>query len=325
MPLTYLFAMGISFVLGVIFLFFLKKLALKYQVLMPKQVPLVGGISLGVSFVLIYLFFANNLAKEYLGLLLSLVIILASGIIDDWRELSVPAKFITQITAASLLIIFGVRTNIAYIGVVPNVIITFIWVIGITNAFNFLDVMDGVAGSVALIVSLSFAFLSFLSADANILLLTLILSGSLVSFLIYNLPPAKLYLGNSGSHFLGFSFAAIAMMISYAPLDRKIALLSPLLILGLPIFDAAFLIFMRIRKNRLPFKKSNDHIALRLLALGFSIKKSLLLIIILCLFFSLNGLVLSKVSNLIGACIIVFMLSISSVLTVAISRINVRD
>ncbi len=328
MLVTYLPAVVVSFILGSSFLFILKKLALKHRFLMPKQVPLVGGISVGLSLILVYLSagsLGNIVSKESLGLIVSLMIILVSGIVDDWRELSIKAKFIIQLVAASVLIISGVRTHIVYIGDFLNIIVTLIWVIGITNAFNFLDVVDGVAGSIALIVSVAFAIISFLSGNVNTFLLALALSGGLVSFLIYNLPPAKLYLGNSGSHFLGFLFAAVAIMISYAPLDRKIALLSPLLILGLPLFDAVFLIFTRIRKGKLPFKKSKDHIALRFLALGYSVKKVLLLMVALGLFFSLNGLALSRVSNIIGLSIIMFVLLISFILTLAISKIVVYD
>jgi len=130
-------------------------------------------------------------------------------------------------------------------------------------------------------------------------------------------------MGNSGSHFLGFVLAAIALVISYAPLERKIALFSPLLILGLPIFDTAFLISMRIIKKSLPFKKSNDHLALRFLALGYSRKKTLLIMLTLCLFFSLCGILVSLVSNLSGITIIVFVGLVSLALTKKMSRVSV--
>ena len=128
-------------------------------------------------------------------------------------------------------------------------------------------------------------------------------------------------MGNSGSHFLGFILAALALVISYAPLEREIALLSPLLILGLPIFDTGFLIWARLIKKRLPFKKSNDHPALKFLALGYSQKKALLVMLSLCLFFSLCGILLSQVSNLFGITIITFVILVSLVLTKQMGKV----
>lgn len=108
-------------------------------------------------------------------------------------------------------------------------------------------------------------------------------------------------MGNSGSHFLGFLIAGIALAISYAPLHRKIALLSPVVILGLPIFDTAFLILARLLKRKMPFNKSDDHLALRFIAGGYSKKKTLLAMLVLCFLFCLFGVLLSQVSNIAGA------------------------
>jgi len=243
---------------------------------------------MGLSFLIAYLvisFSSGNLSQQTTGIIISSFIMLILGIIDDLRELSIPAKLFVQIIAASLLILSGNRTHIVYIGDAANIIITFIWIIGITNAFNLLDIMDGLAAGIAVIVLISFSVVAFLNGDNNILVLALALLGPLFAFLKYNLPPAKVYMGNSGSHFLGFFIAAVALTISYASLENKIALLSPLLILGFPIFDTVFLILMRLFKRRLPFKKSNDHLALRFLALGYSKRKVLLIMMSLGLFF----------------------------------------
>ncbi|GAH05852.1 unnamed protein product, partial [marine sediment metagenome] len=120
---------------------------------------------------------------------------------------------------------------------------TFLWIIGITNAFNHLDILDGLAGGIAVISSAAFFLIALSNANLGVAIPALVLVAVTLSFLRYNLSAAKVYMGNSGSHFLGFTLAAIALGISYAPLERKIALLSPLLILGFPIFDTAFLTF----------------------------------------------------------------------------------
>ncbi len=174
-----------------------------------------------------------------------------------------------------------------------------------------------------MIASLAFFVIAFLNGDIEIVILSLVLTVASLSCFIYNFPPAKIYMGNSGSHFLGFTLAAIALGISYAPMERKIALLSPLLILGFPIFDTAFLILMRVRKSRSIFKKSNDHLAWRFLHSGYSKKKALLLIIFLSLFFSLSGVCLSQASNATGIAIIVSVAIVSLLLTKKMGQISI--
>ncbi|PIP19995.1 MAG: hypothetical protein COX40_07070 [Candidatus Omnitrophica bacterium CG23_combo_of_CG06-09_8_20_14_all_40_11] len=326
MLINYFLIVLSGFLAGMFFVFFLRKLALRYKVLMPQGIPLIGGIAMGLSFIftcLLWFSLHKGLSQEARGIIVTSFIMLIFGAIDDRRELSVLAKFLVQIIATSLLIFFGIRTQIVYIGNLSNIIITFIWVLGITNAFNHLDVIDGLAAGTAIIVSLAFFIISLSNGDIKTAILSLSLAMAALSFLIYNFPPARIYMGNSGSHFLGFVLAAIALVISYAPLERKIALFSPLLILGLPIFDTAFLISMRIIKKSLPFKKSNDHLALRFLALGYSRKKTLLIMLTLCLFFSLCGILVSLVSNLSGITIIVFVGLVSLALTKKMSRVSV--
>jgi len=255
---------------------------------------------MGLSFLsacLIILRLYGGLTQKSWWMIAASFVMLIFGIIDDRRELSIPAKFIAQIIAASFLILSGIRTQIVGIGNTANIIITLLWLLGISNAFNHLDVMDGLAAGVALIASCSFLTVSILNNDTQSIILSLALSGVILSFLINNLPPANIYMGNAGSHFLGFILAAIALVISYAPLERKIALFSPLLILGLPIFDTTFLILIRVMKKKLPFKKSNDHLALLFLAAGYSKKMALWIMLGLGVFFSLCGILISQASN----------------------------
>ncbi len=305
----------------------LKKFSLRFKILISQGIPLIGGIAIAISFILVSLLsfsLYRGLSKEVVGIIISSSFILIFGAFDDWRELSIWAKFLVQIMACSLLIFSGVRTQIVNIGNISNIIITFIWVLGVTNAFNHLDVMDGVAGGTAIIVSSAFFIISFLNGDSRTAILSLALVGAVLSFFLYNFPPAKIYMGNSGSHFLGFILAAIALVISYAPLERKIALLSPLLILGLPVFDTTFLILTRMIKKNLPFKKSNDHLALRFLALGYSKKGTLFTMLGLCLFFCLSGITVSQVSNLWGIGIVAFTFFVSLVTTIKMSKVVVN-
>jgi len=259
-----------------------------------------------------------------LGIIIAALIMLIFGIIDDWRELSIKAKFSVQIIATILLVLFGIRTQIVYIGALPNMIITFFWVLGITNAFNHLDVMDGLAASTAVIISLAFFIISLLGSNINIAILSLVLLSASIGFLIFNLPPAKIYMGNAGSHFLGFVLAAIAISISYASLERKTALLSPILILGLPLFDTAFLILTRLKNNISPFRKSNDHLALKLLSIGYSKKKTLSALVILCLLFCFCGILVSQARNIFGLIIITLVILFSLTVLLRMHKVSIN-
>lgn len=323
----YLFIFLVALASGIVLIIVLRRLALKFNFVNAQGITCVGGPAmwLAFSFISIPALKMRGLSVNVAwGIILSSIPIVAFGIIDDYKkELSVPSKFWIQISATALLIIFGVRTQIAYIGSFLNLIVTFLWVLGITNALNHLDIADGLAGGIAFISAGAFFLITLFNADPVIGVLSLVLAGMILGFLKYNLSSKKVYMGNSGSHLLGFILAAIALAISYAPLERKIALLSPLLILGFPIFDTAFLILMRLKKAKSIFRKSNDHLALRFLRLGYSKNKTLLLILTFSLLFSLSGVYLSQVSNAMGIILVVLVAIVALVLFREMSRVTI--
>lgn len=321
----YFFTLFFSFLASWSSLYLLQKSGLVRNKLMRNGVPLTGGVSLclGFSAACLWNYSLPNLPLAFRGLIAGSLLMFLFGFLDDNYELSIIAKFLAQIVSCSILIFFNIRTHIVNIPEPLNIIITFLWVLGITNAFNHLDVMDGLAASVALIISLTFFLVSGESYYSAIF--SLALMGTLLSFLTLNFPPAKIYMGNSGSHFLGFILAAVAINISYAPLERRMALFSPVLILGFPIFDTVFLIFTRIRKKKLPFKKSNDHLVLRFLALGYSKKKALTFMSSWALFFALCGLIVSRVSNLWGIITIIFVILTSLALGRRMWRVAINE
>ena len=293
-----------------------------------RGIPALGGIAVGLAFFLVSLFFLwreSAFSKEGVGILLASFLMLIFGIADDRKEFSVGAKVCTQTAAALLLISFGVRTQIIYIGVALNTVVTLVWILGVTNSFNHLDIIDGLAGTAAIISTAAFLFLAKLSAGPATFLLLVALLGSVCGFLKYNLPAAKIYLGNAGSHFIGFVIAAAAITISYAPMDRKIALVSPLLILGLPILDTVFLMLVRMKKRKLPFMKSNDHIATRLLRMGLSPRRVLFLMGGWGLVCALAGIVISRLTNILALLVIIVVSAISVVVVSYAGRVAVDD
>ncbi len=312
-----------AFVLSAFFIWLLKRASLRKALLLRQGIPLVGGIGLVLAFLFAIGLNLSALPRGAAGIIFSSLLMFIFGALDDWRELNVGAKIFFQLIAAGLLVFFGVRSYIVYIGDAANIIITFLWVLGITNALNHLDVADGVAAVSAGVISVALLAACLLNGDTVTALLCLALSGALAGFLIFNLPPAKVYLGNSGSHFLGFILAAIALNISYAPLERKTALLSPILILGFPIFDSVFLILMRLKKKKLVFQKSDDHLVLRFLKLGYSKANALAFMLLLCGFFALAGLLVSRLSNFFGLIIIACVALASLIITFKMSRISI--
>ncbi|MDD5669552.1 MAG: hypothetical protein PHE58_05940, partial [Candidatus Omnitrophica bacterium] len=166
-------------------------------------------------------------------------------------------------------------------------------------------------------------FLCFFSGNSNTFVLSLIVSGSLMGFLARNLPPAKIYMGNCGSHFLGFVLAVLAMMVHYAGLSNKIALLSPVLILWLPLWDTGLLIALRLSKKRIPFFKSRDHVYLRFLSLGYSRMKALKMMIALCAVFCLCGIFLAKVPFVFGGALIAAAGFLTAVVSIRISKVDI--
>jgi UDP-GlcNAc:undecaprenyl-phosphate/decaprenyl-phosphate GlcNAc-1-phosphate transferase len=303
MLIKYVAITAYAFLLNLTLIVFFRHLALRYRTMLSGKIPHVGGICLGISIVaagLLGLSLSGGLTKEGLGIIIASAAMLIFGILDDRWEFSVAAKFSVEIIAAFLLIALGVKTQIVRIGPLANILITVVWVLGVTNAFNHLDVMDGLAGGSAAIAGLSFFLIAALSGQVISATLVAVLSGALFSFLIFNFPPAKIYLGNAGSHLVGFVLAAVSLSTSYAPEQNKIALLTPILILGLAIFDTGFLAFMRMSNGRSVFEKSNDHLALRFLKQGHTKAKTLALMLGLGVLFSLSGVILARVPSFFG-------------------------
>lgn len=326
MHISILFA---GFLSSVFFIFLFSKISHRNNFLVSRLgVPLTGGIGLGCAFFItgvVALEVLRRLSLQSAGVFAASFIMLIFGAIDDRWELSVQAKFLVQLIATALLVYSGTRTRIVFLGDALNVLVTFLWVIGITNALNHLDVIDGLAGGISLLVSHAFFVIAVLNNDIETAVFALTVAACSFGFLVFNLPPAHVYMGNAGSHFLGFLLAAIAVMLSYAPAQRVVALFSPLLILGFPIFDTAFLILMRIKKERSIFRKSNDHLALRFLKKGYSKNHALLSMLGLSFLFSSSGIALSRVSDAAGLVIIAAVGLVSLLVARDMGKVEVLD
>lgn len=238
-----------------------------------KAIPYLGGVAIFFAFFLTLILnqlFEYHTLKGIAGLTLAGSMIFALGLVDDIKKLSVGFKFCVQILAAIVLVVFGIK--IQFLGnEMLNIAVTIIWVVGVTNAFNLLDIMDGLSSGVAAIAAIIFFVLGVDAGKTFSPLASLSLAGACLGFLVYNFNPAKIFMGDAGSLFLGFMLAAFSLTESYT-LYNDLAVLTPIIILGVPIFDTFFVMWMRARQGKPVYFGSPDHFPLRLLRSGLPVK-----------------------------------------------------
>ena len=273
-----------------------------------EPIPYLGGLAIYISF-LLSLAITFNFSNEVLGLLLSGTIIVLLGLIDDFGVLSPKIKFLGQIIATLVLIKSGIKIDIIFLPEWFDVLLTFLWIIGITNAFNIIDVMDGLSAGIAAVATFILFIVALINGNPLIAVFTIALTGSLIGFLKYNFHPARIYMGDTGSMFIGFMISALAMIGKYT-LFNKIGILVPLVILGIPVFDMLFVMYIRYRRGLSMFRGSNDHFALRLRRWRFSVRQTVLLSYLTGAILGLCALMIIYLSD-IHAALMLFILAIS--------------
>jgi len=245
-----------------------------------RPVSRLGGIAIFTAFIaglgILFTLEDGNLDIKW-PLLVCCSLMFLVGLYDDFHPLSPHAKFIAQILVAALAIGFGYTTDFftpriedEIAAQLPNILLTFLWLVGITNAFNLLDNMDGLAAGIALIAAgiLSYFFLS--SGDIALLAVSLCLAGAVAGFLIYNFPPASIFMGDSGSLFLGFTLAILAITRQPQASNVLAVMGVPILLFLLPILDTVLVTFTRLLRGQSPIRGGRDHTSHRLIAFGLS-------------------------------------------------------
>ncbi len=197
---------------------------------------------------------------------------MALGLFDDLKALAPGHKLLGQIVAALVVLKAGIVVNLFFLPEWLLVMLTLLWLVGVTNAFNLLDISDGLASGVSAIAGIFVAAVAIWNGHYTLSLLTLALVGASAGFLVYNRPPARIFLGDAGSHFIGFTLGALAMTGEYTE-NNVIALLAPVLILGFPLFDAAYVMGVRALRGDSVMRGSPDHVAVRLRENGFTARQ----------------------------------------------------
>ncbi len=242
-----------------------------------NPVPLMGGIAIYGAFILALVFFGDRrYINEVVGIFIGASLVSLMGIIDDRRGLGSYIKLSGQIVAAIILIYSGVQIRI--FGNWIDIGLTLLWVVGITNAFNLLDNMDGLSGGVAMIAAVFFTLLAAMSDQYLVGALAAALAGASTGFLIYNWNPAYIFMGDTGSLFLGFLLAAVGIKLRFPSNSVTVTWMIPVLVLALPIFDTLLVFVSRLRRGKNPLTTpGKDHVSHRLARLTSSRREAVLI------------------------------------------------
>lgn len=265
-----------------------------------KPTARIGGLAIFYGFIISILCFAE-IDTQLRGILIGCIIIVVLGIFDDIYSLNALFKFVIQICAALIVVMHGVRIDhFSNFGIGTNpyislgiwsVPITVLWIVGVTNAVNLIDGLDGLAAGVSTISTVSLFAISLIMREPAVAIVTAAVAGAGFGFLPYNIHPAKIFMGDTGSTFLGFilgSISIVGLFKSYA----VISLAVPFLILGLPIFDTAFAIIRRLMRGQSPMHPDRGHVHHRLIDLGFDQKQTVIILLITSGLLSLSAVVL---------------------------------
>ncbi len=253
-----------------------------------KPMPRIGGLSFILAFFvsIIYSLLTIELTSpvNLIGFFIGSAIVAGVGVIDDVYHIKPWQKLLGQVVAAVLVILSGLRicyVNIPFITLyglndILSVIITFFWIIGVTNALNLIDGLDGLASGVSAIATLSLTVVFAMNGAGELpILITIALFGGLIGFLPYNFNPAKTFMGDTGSNFLGFTLATVSM-IGMAKTYTLMAIIVPVVILGFPIFDTLFAIARRLLHHKSIMEADRGHVHHRLIDAGLSQRQAVL-------------------------------------------------
>ena len=269
-----------------------------------KPIPRLGGLAIYGGFLCSILIF-GQLDETMLCVLLGAAIIVALGIFDDVLALGAKLKFVVQIVAAAIPVCIGdlqigLFTNLnplsdtpfVHLGILA-VPVTIIWIVGITNAVNLIDGLDGLAVGVSSIAAITMLAVALLTGNMPIAITMAALAGACIGFMPYNLNPAKIFMGDTGSTFLGYMLATVSIM----GLFKVYAVIScavPFLSLGRPIFDTANAIIRRVAAGRSPMSPDRGHVHHKLIDMGFNQKQAVAILYAISATLGLTAVVLTS-------------------------------
>jgi UDP-GlcNAc:undecaprenyl-phosphate GlcNAc-1-phosphate transferase len=294
-----------------------------------QTIPLLGGVGIALP-VLIGAAISGALGQIAVPLIAAFLVFVV-GFVDDVIALKPATKLIAQIALASLLVYFGFSLNWVESRLM-NSVLTIVWVVGLTNAFNLLDNMDGLCGGIAFVVS-AMLLAGLLTgatraeAGAQITVLALLL-GSTGAFLLFNFPPASVFMGDCGALFLGFVLASLTLSpegIRASRTDVAAVIAGPVFVLLIPLFDTALVTVSRVLAGRSPAKGGRDHSSHRLVAIGLSERSAVMVLWSLAGLGGIIGLALRSATEGVSLLVAAVFLSVMGLFAVFLTRVHVYE
>jgi UDP-GlcNAc:undecaprenyl-phosphate GlcNAc-1-phosphate transferase len=241
-------------------------------------IPLMGGVAMYLAFVIaLPVARSRTVFDEGSVVLVGATLLLIVGAIDDRRGLRPLVKLLAQVAAALLLVIGGVGVKFLPFDWL-NGLITILWVVGICNAINLLDNMDGLSAGVAAIACFFFAMLSVMQGQIWVSIVSAVLMGAIVGFLYFNWNPATIFMGDAGSLLLGFLLAVLGIKLRFPDADERRTWLIPILVLAVPVLDTTLVTVSRLRRGVPVASGGRDHISHRLVRSGLTVRQAVTLI-----------------------------------------------
>ena len=295
-----------------------------------QPMPRLGGLSVYLGFIFGFLIIAlfEGLPRGYVGLLAGGTLIFGLGILDDIFGLSPRLKLLGQIVAALAVIPFGITISfvthpfkeglLLYLGF-WGIPVTVFWIVAVTNAVNLIDGLDGLAAGISCIGAFTLGTLAMLVGDHAGVFPALILGAALLAFLPYNFYPARIFLGDCGAMFTGFILACGAV-VGVAKTATAVTLMTPAIILGIPLFDTFFAILRRYKNGRRIFRADREHLHHRLLAIGFSHRGAVLVVYCISAVLGLSAIILTRLTT---AQAVLLLFGVASCLLLLANRLGV--
>ncbi len=266
-----------------------------------RPMPLLGGVAIYVAFVAALALLGDRFyVVQVVGIFLGATLCSFVGLWDDRHALHALVKLAVQIAAALILIISDVRVSL-FPWEALNILVTIGWMVGITNAMNLLDNMDGLSGGVSAIAAAFFLLLAAMSGQYLVGALAAALMGACIGFLAYNFNPASIFMGDAGSLFLGFMLAAVGLKLRFPDNSAFVTWMVPILVLGVPIFDTTLVTLSRLRRGLNPLTTpGKDHTSHRLVKMGFGQREAVLIIYLACMTLGVIAMYITQASALEG-------------------------
>ncbi|WP_019121111.1 glycosyltransferase family 4 protein [Brevibacillus massiliensis] len=312
MPI-YLYGFITSLIIALIATPYAKKLAVKvgavdtpdHRKVHTRVMPRMGGLAIYIAFAVAFFAFVPQ-TREMLGVFLGGTIVMLVGMIDDKLQLSPKWKLLGQLVATAVVVIpFGLKVGIVELPfggsidfskgwlALLAIPITMIWIIGVTNAVNLIDGLDGLSAGVSGIATATMAVMAIIMADFNVAIYCFVLLGAIVGFLFFNFHPARIFMGDTGSLFLGFNLAALSIMGFKQALF--VSFIIPIVVLGVPLWDTFFAIVRRIINKKPISSPDKGHLHHCLLNMGLSHRATVITIYGMSIFFGATAILLTKV------------------------------